>query len=147
MQLQSAPHGCGAAALCNALEAVGYRLTQDAAAKLCKTDADGTSSVDIKKALRVLGYAPEEWETPNRMAAWALVCGYLLMGYPCLLCVDHQDHWVVGIGLLGGLIVIVDSADGGITSTWSRKTFLDRLSSGGKRPTYSGIAVQVRESQ
>lgn len=145
MQLQNLPNGCGAAALCNALEAIGYRLTLEAAAKLARTSADGTDSVHLKRAIRVLGFEPHEWQTANRQAAWAITVGYLNMGYPVLLCVDEEEHYVAAIGILGGLVVIVDSADGGVVQTLDRRHFLARLSSGGKVPTFSGMAVQRKE--
>src|SRR3990167_9364841 len=124
MQLQSAPHGCGPAAIANALEALGNRVSQDAAATLARTDAEGTDERGIKRALRMLGFAPQEFSTGDRSAAWHLVCGALLMGYPCLLAVDNDSHWVTALGLLGGMVLVVDSADGGLIQSLEQRALL-----------------------
>lgn len=145
MQLQSAPHGCGPAAVVNALEALGLRATQAAVAKLARTDAEGTDEAGMKRALRLLGTRPEEISTQSRAAAWHMLCGALLMGYPLLMTVDRETHWVAAVGLLGGNVLIADSADGGIIRTLGRRALLERWASGGKRPSHYAIAVHPQE--
>ena len=144
MQLQSAPHGCGPAAIANALEALGNRVSQDAAATLARTDAEGTDERGIKRALRMLGFAPQEFSTGDRSAAWHLVCGALLMGYPCLLAVDNDSHWVPALGLLGGMVLVVDSADGGLIQSLEQRALLQRWGSRASRKkpqTFYGISI------
>lgn len=147
MQLQSTPHGCGPAAIVNALEALGKYTTQDAVARLARTDAEGTDERGAKRALRLLGFVPQDLVTASRAAAWYQVCGALLMGYPCLLAVDNDSHWITAIGLLGGLVLVLDSADGGLVQSLDQRSLLARW---GSRPTrkipsiFYAIAIHPR---
>src|SRR3990167_7967228 len=142
MRLQDEPNGCGAAALCNALQAVGQSLSLEAAAKLAGTSNEGTSAAGLLKALKTLGYHASTVLTESPDGAWAALCGNLLMGLPVILCVAHEDHWVTAIGLLGGLVLIAAPADAGVVSTYTRAGVLAWWSSGGRKPTYFGISLE-----
>ena len=144
MQLQEFPSSCGAAALANALESIGTRITQKAAGKLARTDHEGTDESGIKRAIRDLGFKAVEIAIGGEhgKVALASLIGTMLLGHPVLLVVDNDTHWIAAVGLRGSSIVIVDSADGGLMSVLDHVELLSRWRGGTKKaPHFYGVAI------
>lgn len=111
MQLQSGMSNCGASALSNSLQALGWSgCGQEAVAELAGTSADGTNAGGLKRAARKLGAAVGIISTRVGQDAWALLRAALLDGCAAVLSVDRDEHWVSAVGILGGRVLLVDPA-------------------------------------
>lgn len=141
MILQDEKNGCGAAALTNALRAIGQQLPQDAARKLAGTSHEGTTDRGMVKALRTLGHVPCTLRESNAGVAWVTLRGHLAEGHPVLLAVDDWDHWIVAIGILGDRVILVDSADGSVVQVLDIANTLLRWQYPGATKGFYGIAV------
>lgn len=149
MILQSDKYSCGAAAIVNALRAVGHRVPVGVAAKLAGTNpTTGTTDRGVRRALRVLEYRPVALNVVDSgRQAVAALRGYLITGCPVILSWDRGEHWVAAVAVLGGCIAVADSAEADlvkvlspaeVTSHWREK------SRDGKHNVYCGIAVVAR---
>ena len=141
MQLQTTPYTCGPAALVNALGCIGQRLTEQAAAKLARTNVAGTDDNDMLHALRALEYETHVINTKDEDAAWHLLHSQLVLGRPVLLAVEKDTHWAAAVGLLGERVLVADSADGDVIKSWEPDELLKWWRGKGRKPTYYGIAV------
>lgn len=110
MELQTAIYACGAAALSNALAAVGYTLPQEAVAHLAETAGGGTGARGLLRAARQLGARAESFDDDRVARAWRHLRGALVDGAACVLLFDAGEHWVTAIGTLGEDVVVVDPA-------------------------------------
>ncbi len=111
MQLQSGMSNCGASALSNALQALGWSgCGQEAIADLAGTSADGTNAGGLKRAARKLGASVGIVSTRVAQDAWALLRAALLDGHAAVLSVDRDEHWLSAVGLLGHRVLLVDPA-------------------------------------
>lgn len=113
MILQSDKYSCGAAAIVNALRAVGHRVGVGAVMKLAGTNPIfGTTDRGVRRALRALEYKPVALSVVGSATqAVAALRGYLVTGCPVILSWDKGEHWVAAVAALGARIVIADSAD------------------------------------
>lgn len=141
MILQDEKNGCGAAALTNALAALGQQLPQDAAKKLAGTSHEGTTDKGMVKALRTLGHVPCNIREANAGIAWVTLRGHLAEGHPVLLAVDDWDHWVVAVGLIGSRVIVVDSADGAVVQVLDIGQLTGRWEYPGATKGFYGIAI------
>jgi len=123
---QEGDAGCGAAAITNALAALGRYVSQSKVAKVAGTSAKhGTDEKLVMRALVAFGVDPHEFEAAGD-AAYAGLVGLLEMRRPVLLCVDAYKHWIVAFGRLGNRIVIADSADLAVVRVVKKKRLLKR---------------------
>ncbi len=125
MRLQSSQSLCGAAALANALRAVGvHKATEDRIVDVIKKSADsaegtpaseGIGPPQLERAANFFHYTLEPVTLNHTTAAYHLIRGSILDKRPCLLAVDHHrgdaGHWVAAIGVLGDWLLIADSAN------------------------------------
>ena len=148
MKLQEDVAGCGPAALCNALEAAGVRLSQETAHKLSGcTGTKGTSERGLMRALSTLGHRAIQLRETDPGVAIMTLRGYLLHGVPCILLVDNSGHWVTAASTLGPRICVVDSADGGVVSCLEQDAFMARWYCVAETKPFYAIAVVARKSQ
>jgi len=144
-KLQDSPANCGALALVNCLDVLGEKLGVRAAETLAKTHAvTGTGLPGMKSALRKLDKNPHEFQVPQKhgLMAWSLLTGFLTQGYPVLITVQDDEHWVVAVGLLGGgsdRVLVVDSADGAVVKSLTYAQLMPWWR--GSENSYYGIAV------
>lgn len=127
MHSQDYPWSCGAAAVRNALEAVGVVVSEQDVRREARTVSESECPGCAATVLRKGGYvAPPDVEhtcgTPEEgiiAALEAFDCGCdeirtddfdeaeeelhqaLQEGSPVILCVDNWEHWVVAVGSLG----------------------------------------------
>lgn len=111
MRLQEQGFSCGAAAVVNALRALGKRVSERTVRALAGTNEDGTDESDITAAVRALGCAAAQFSTDNRKAALAWLMESLRNGRPVIACVDQWAHWVTIVGQLGSDIILIDSTN------------------------------------
>jgi predicted double-glycine peptidase len=121
MILQESKAGCGAAAICNAIEALGGHAYQGVAFAIA--GGTGTRGIDERgmlEALETLGYVGEPFARRRAADAVAVLRGALVQERPTIIAVatdEPQDHWVTVIGRLGDRYVIADSADDRLVRT------------------------------
>lgn len=109
MKAQRTGYWCGIASIANALEMLGIKRTQREIAKLCDvTPAAGTDETEMKRALLANGVQIDEWHSANRVASYCWLRDCLNFGWPVILCVDLDDHWLTAIGLCGQRFVLFD---------------------------------------
>lgn len=145
MILQDSPAGCGAASLCNALQAAGVRIPQETAWKLTGcTGTRGTTERGLIRAITTLGHRANQLREADPGIALMTLRGYLLHGVPCIVLLDQAGHWAVTAGTLGQRICLVDSADGGVLSCLEPDDFLRRWECPGEKRPYYAIALIAR---
>lgn len=106
---------CGPTAISNALLAVGQKVSQKRAGKLCGTTDEGTDEHQLMMGLDLLGVTYEVLKENARKVARAGLDRTLLQGQPALLCVDDWGHWVTVIAPpLGARYPYVDPVSGDI---------------------------------
>lgn len=116
MRYQSHRAACGAAALHNALQALGISRSEEELGGLAGTTADGTSSRGMIKAIKAIGTDHEligknmRWKDIEsaQVGLWFLVAN---KGRPVILCTEDFGHWVACVGYTGGRFIVVDSDD------------------------------------
>lgn len=140
---------CSAAAVHNALRAVGLRVGMSTLAnRIGVDDLEGADEHDILQALTGSAVAVAEFYGTRKQEARDWLRG--AYNYPLILCVDSWEHWVCVAGGCGDRLFLLDSvrepwneAQGGV---WPLKanTILKRWKAAkrvsGKTPYY-GIAV------
>jgi ABC-type bacteriocin/lantibiotic exporter with double-glycine peptidase domain len=104
MKLQKEPYDCGVYAILNGARALGRSIPVSKIRKHADTDASGTNEHGIMNALEKLGFTHEEFRLP-KVPAFA----QLFSGYPVILNVEDENHWVTLIGTMGKRVVIFDS--------------------------------------
>lgn len=108
MRAQRKGYWCGVASIANALEVLGIRRAQREIAKLCHvTPSAGTNEVEMMRALLANGVAVDEYSGDWGKDAYYWVLDSLDKGWPCVLCVDNDEHWVTAIGKCGEHSVLV----------------------------------------
>lgn len=113
---QSFRADCGPAAVVNCLEALGIRRSLDEVTQLCRTTADGTSPLQIRRALSTLREpcelaGPMELRDTRPDIALLRISAVLADGRPLVALVDQFQHWVGVVGRLGHRFIVADSAD------------------------------------
>lgn len=143
MRLQSSQALCGAAALANALRAVGvHKATEDRIVTLIKASADasdgtpaaeGIGPVQLDRAAGAFGYVLEPVTVHNPLAAFAMLRGWVAGGYPVLLAVDWHNgdagHWMAAVGVMGDYVLVADSANDEIVLPYAGQALCRRWKS------------------
>jgi ABC-type bacteriocin/lantibiotic exporter with double-glycine peptidase domain len=144
--LQDSPAGCGVAAVCNALEALGDPQPQATVWKLAGASGTyGTQPRGVIGALRKLGHRTIVLQQEDPGQALVVLRGYLMHGLPVILLVQDSEHWVTAVGTLGDKVVIVDSADGGMTRCLDSDATIQRWRQLGCKKSFYGVAVTNRK--
>lgn len=111
-RFQASNFTCGPAAVVNALQALGIRLTEAEVVELAGTTKNGTDERGIMRALRHLGYDVEELDTYDSDEAWEWLRAQLGGVRPVILCVENFEHWTSVVSMFGERVVYVDSQSG-----------------------------------
>jgi len=142
MRAQQRNYTCGLAAVANALECLGIKRTQQQIGKLCYSDPmNGTSEIEIQRALLACGAHVDEWEHKQAPRSWDWLFTRLFAGQPVILCVDDFQHWVTAVGLLGQSVIVFDPALGAGLRIYQKKGLLTRWRLGSGGPSFYGFAV------
>ena len=111
MDLQTGLSTCGASALANALQALGWsKVPAEAVARAAGTTADGTGAGGLRRAARAFGARVGRISSSDDASAWGALVWHLHEGGAAVLAVDRGEHWVSAIGLLGRRVIVVDPA-------------------------------------
>lgn len=138
MKYQQRPSSCGAAALGNALEAIGISKTQDELEKLSGTTNKGTSANGLLKALRLLGIPRLVMHTRDSRRLLQYTFRQIKnLGNPFILSVDNWKHWVAFVGFLGTKYIIIDSAKEDLVLFLTYDELQARVRPEGKRWSYA----------
>ena len=110
MRFQTTGYNCGPNAVDNALEAYGehYR-DEEATMRLCRTTSRGTGEIKIREALKKRRHKTRAWNTTDQDQAIDKLFNALINGWPVILAVDRDEHWVAAMGVLGTEVIAVDS--------------------------------------
>jgi ABC-type bacteriocin/lantibiotic exporter with double-glycine peptidase domain len=112
VRFQSGPNRCGAAAIVNALRALGSRISERRGrVAACTDDNEGTSEDGIISGSRLLGFSAVPFSSDDLSVAWALLMESLRSGKPVIICVDEWGHWVTCVGCLGDQALIIDPSN------------------------------------
>lgn len=143
MKHQSKVYSCGTAAICNALECVGItKYTQGAIRNLCYTSpSDGTSEVEVIRALLAVGVDVDEFQVDDRDSAIMWLIETLTFRGPAILCVDNESHWVTVIGRVGPNFAVYDPSLGAGVHVYTPKGLATRWRASTK-PHYYGIGIE-----
>lgn len=110
MRLQSEQSDCGPTTLANVFEArlgPASGLTVDVCRDLCGYNPQrGVNAAGMRRGISRAGYRVV------KVTSTLELVGALAQGYPCALLVDDGEHWIGALGLLGGRVLICDSAQG-----------------------------------
>ena len=110
MRYQNTNFNCGPAALANALEVYGKKVTQEAIAAIAKTTTEGTDEAGLIRATKKNGFVPYKIRMKIGSVAFNDLWIQLGLGRPVILCVDKWTHWVAAVGLVGRKVIISDPA-------------------------------------
>lgn len=103
---------CGPAAVVNAVQALGKRVTEGRVRSLAgTTEETGTDEDGLIVAVRGLGLTATAHHSSHSADAWSFIRANAMDGRPCLICVDSWGHWVTVIGTVGDRIVVFDPAN------------------------------------
>jgi len=87
------------------------RVSERSVRSLCGTTHEGTDDEQMISAIRALGLTATAHHSSDVAAAWAFVRSNAMEGRPSLICIDQWRHWVSLIGVVGGLVILVDPVD------------------------------------
>ena len=143
MRLQSTTAACGPAALSNALAAMGITRSEDECGKLCRcTATDGTSHRNMIRAVRsidgLMGMVIEEQKGD---VAFLRLADALRTAHPLLLLVDNWEHWIAAVGMLGGRVLVADSADNELILSMDFPTLVRRWGCHGVRKPFWAVLL------
>ena len=143
MRLQDSQANCGPSAARNALKALGMDRSIPELETLFKTDAtNGTSAANVVKGLKKLDdLQPQVIEESRPEVAHLLLAHVLHRGRPVLLCVDGWGHFVAAIGLLGGRVLVADSADSELVLSYTMEEVMERWCCQGQRKAFWAVAL------
>ena len=137
MRYQSRKSSCGPAALANALESIGVVRTEDELGTLSKQSTEGTSSINLRKAVEAMGIEVlNVCEQREEVAGWLLE-SQIRSGHPGVIVVDNDEHWVSVVGILGETYIVADSADNDLMMFYSLQSLLTRWK--GPSDRYTGF--------
>lgn len=139
MRLQSSQASCGAAAVHNALCALGREPSLEACEKACRVDAtDGTSPKRLVAGVKAMGgeVVAEIKERESDVGLLRLDKA-TTMGLVGILVVDADSHWVTVVGRLGDRYLVADSADSELIRSLSAKDLVERWKGEGRKPYYA----------
>ena len=150
MRYQTDTYSCGAAAVVNALRALGKRISERRVRALSGTDPDrGTGESGIVTAVRGLGFSATAFESSNSQEAWSWISENVRSGRAVIVAVWNHEHWMTVVGMVGDRTIMFDSArteknkkENGVHSL-SRGDFLRKWRHSVK-DVYFGISVSKR---
>lgn len=142
MRFQTNEASCGLAAMSNALGCLGIKRTEDELAPAARfTAANGTNPRGMIRALSSIpDLVPEVIHESRADVAVLKLQSRLRAGFPVILLVDNDDHWVVAFGVLGETVHVCDSAHADLVITYDLPDIMSRWKSEGRKPYY-GIAL------
>lgn len=148
MRRQEKVWSCGPAALVNAAQALGKRVSEARIRRLAgTTEAAGTDEHGLIAAARELRLSASPSSSADAAAAWALVRSGILGGRPSLLCIDGWGHWVTAVGIVGDRVLVFDPSNGvrnmleNGTRSLSRRELLRRWRHKTAEEPYYAIAI------
>lgn len=111
MLFQTDEYSCAVAAIQNVFRALGKRVPEHhVRAHSATTPEKGTNEHGIRNALERLGMPGDELVQETKGRAWKDLTKSILGGSPVILLVEHGQHWVAAIGMLGSdRVVVFDS--------------------------------------
>lgn len=122
---QEKPYSCGASALRNCVIYLdNIKKSEGYYRKICKTDENGTSMNDLKRAVSSLGYCYEVIKTKSKRKFSKKLKDCLLMHGCSIVLVDNVQHWVAAIKYEKRFITIIDSDYNTIKTEKPIDTFL-----------------------
>lgn len=140
MRLQSSQANCGAAALYNAMCALGLHPSLEECEKACETKAEGTTEPGMLKGIKKLGLkVVKEIKERREDVARLVLSDGLLQGQVAVLAFDGDTHWVSALGTSGTRLLVADSDEHELVIALSPAEFLLRWKSPNIRKQYYGV--------
>lgn len=141
--LQDTEYSCGAVALANALNVLGYSYAVGALARMCGTSpTNGTSEEAVLKTCAKLEHPCRVIDEAHPGFAIVTLRGFVVQGAVALLVVDSDTHWLTVIGVSGNRLIVHDPAAG--TFSYDDTQLIERWRKGrAKRPFY-GVCILGR---
>jgi ABC-type bacteriocin/lantibiotic exporter with double-glycine peptidase domain len=152
VRLQSGQNSCGPAAVANALRALGKtNITEEKVAARLKNIAStgdpaiqtGTIEEQIVRALKSFKVPATQIQVYHPGVAVMALRGFLSMGFPVLLAVANDEHWVCATGWRGRYIDLVDSAAEELVVPYKDVDLAGHWACVGEVHRFYGIAVGV----
>lgn len=150
---QEKPYSCGAASLANALRWLGMDVSEEDVRREAQTNIwRGTSEDNLRNAARHYGFDVEIGDFRmklRRASALRWVARHTAQGHLALACVDHYDHWVLVMAVIGDRVVVVDPAnDVEVVTDVTRRYFARRWwSVQGGEASYYAMALVPRTQE
>lgn len=149
MRGQTSQFDCGAAALHNALWALGLEVTLHDCEEACGSDqVEGTPVKKLKAGIKAMGgVVLAEVRDSKEDVALLRLQNHLDWGRPVILVVDGGNHWVTAIGTLGDRFLVADGEDNELVRSFSEGELLQRWCCPDERPRFYGVAVGLNASE
>jgi predicted double-glycine peptidase len=154
--LQSTQYTCGPCAIVNALAALGVEESERELMRMAEAcPVEGTNARKMLRTLRWLGYTPVSLSPKGRgrgagqdrhSVAWQALRDALASGYPAVLSVDRDEHWVAAVGVVGERVLVADSARGELVLSYDRQTLMARWRGKSSARPYYGVIVTKGET-
>jgi len=149
VRLQTTSYSCGPNALDNALECYkDHGYAERETMRLCHTTKRGTGEKNLRRAAKRRGHKSQAWNTTNAEKAVDNLLNAILSGWPVILAVDRDDHWVTVVGALGEKFILFDPESSSKNRkkngmhVFSRIKLLHRWK--GKKGKYFGLIIFPR---
>lgn len=141
--LQDNEFSCGAVALANAFNALGYSYAVGALAKMAGTSpTNGTSEEGVLRACAKLEHPCRVIEESHPGFALVTLRGFIVQGTAALLASDADTHWLAVIGVSGGRFLVHDPAAG--TYSYNDTQLLERWRKSRSKAPFWGICIMGR---
>lgn len=114
MRIQIFNYSCASGALRSALNCLHLssgNFTEAKLMRLCRTNRNGTGEKRLRSAIKKLRLYCLAWNTADRDKAFEKLFNALRVGWPVILCVDKDEHWLTAIGTIGEEIIVFDPED------------------------------------
>ena len=144
MRMQSTEATCGAAALYNALCAIGKHEPNllETAERVCKTTAaSGTSVRQLVNGAKQLGGLGLRLDFSLAQHAVAALYYHLARGHSACIVVDDDAHWAAVVGSISTRLLVADSADLELVLSLDEPTLCARWRSSGARKPYCMVVI------
>jgi len=101
---------CGPFALKHALIMIGRIVNEKEVSRIAKTHWwTGTDEIKLAHAAKAYDCDLKMIRRKNALRAKRELLLALKKGHPCILCVDHWNHWITVVGAERGKIIYIDS--------------------------------------
>jgi ABC-type bacteriocin/lantibiotic exporter with double-glycine peptidase domain len=111
MRYQKSSYSCGAAAVVNALKALGKNVSERRVRVFSNTtEKDGTADIGIINVIKEFKFKYNTFESETLETAWQ----FILNNQPVICSAMNDEHWVVVIGKLINKetkVIVVDSSN------------------------------------